>query len=53
MPYHAKSRMKKAVKAFVKHKMYKGDKVVTANTHAEHLALQKQGYGHTKPRKKK
>ena len=52
MEYKAKKRMKKAVKAFVKHKMYKGDKVVTANTHAEHLAYQKQGYGHTKPRKK-
>lgn len=31
--------------------MYKGGKVVKAKSHAEHLALKKKGYGHTKPSK--
>jgi len=37
-------------KKFKVHMMYKGGKAVKANTQAEHLALKKKGYGHTKPK---
>ncbi len=40
----------KAPKKFKKHMMYpKSGRGRMANTHAEHLALKKKGYGHTKP----
>ena len=37
-------------KAFKVHKMYKGKITKTANTMAQHNALKKQGYNHTKPK---
>ena len=40
-------------KGFTVHKMYKGKKVVTAKTMAEHNKYKKLGYTHTKPKKKK
>mgnify|MGYP000129592207 CR=1 FL=1 len=36
---------------FKPHKMYKGGKIVTAKTMANHLSLKKKGYNHTKPKK--
>lgn len=43
----------KAKKKFTPHMMYdKSGKGKMANTHAEHLALGKKGYGHTKPKGK-
>jgi len=42
----------KKPKSFVKHNMYKGDKVVVAKTFAEHLSLKKKGYGHKRPQQK-
>lgn len=39
---------------FEVHMMYpKSGKGKKANTYAEHLALKKKGYGHTKPKGKK
>ena len=39
---------------FKAHMMYpKSGKGKKANTYAEHLALKKKGYGHTKPKGKK
>ena len=38
-------------KTFKVHKMYKGKTIKTANTIAQHNALKKQGYSHTKPKK--
>ena len=35
-------------KKFKPHLMYKGDKTVKANTHAEHLSFKKKRNGHTK-----
>ena len=43
-----KKRMNKAMKKFKVHMMYKDGKAVKANTMAEHLALKKKGYGHSK-----
>jgi hypothetical protein len=40
-------------KKFKVHKMYKGTKVETAKTMADHNRLKKLGYGHTKPKAKK
>ena len=41
-------------KTFKSHMMYsKSGKGKRANTYAEHLALKKKGYGHTKPKRKK
>jgi hypothetical protein len=40
-------------KKFKVHKMYKGTKVETAKTMADHNRLKKLGYGHTKPKTKK
>jgi len=37
-----------ATKKFKVHKMYKGTKVETAKTMADHNRLKKLGYGHTK-----
>ena len=39
---------KKGGKTFKPHMMYKGNKVVKANTYEKHLSLKKKGYGHTK-----
>ena len=40
--------------AFKSHMMYsKAGKGKRAKTYAEHLALKKQGYGHTKPKGKR
>ena len=38
-------------KKFKVHKMYKGKKVVTAKTMADHNRLKRLGYTHTKPKK--
>mgnify|MGYP003111366570 CR=1 FL=1 len=38
---------------FKTHKMYKGDKVVVADTQKEHEDLGEKGYGHTPPPTKK
>lgn len=43
----------KKKKAFKPHKMYKGNMVKTARTHAEHIRLGKLGYTHTKPKRKR
>jgi predicted GIY-YIG superfamily endonuclease len=40
-------------KKFKVHKMYKGKTAKTAKTMAQHNTLKKQGYTHTKPKKKK
>lgn len=40
-------------KVFKPHAMYKGGKMKMAKTMKDHLSLKKQGYGHTKPKKKK
>ena len=43
---------KKAPKKFKAHMMYpKSGRGRMAKTYAEHLALKKKGYGHTKPKK--
>jgi|TARA_B110000879_G_scaffold88212_1_gene121335 hypothetical protein len=42
---------KAKAKAFKVHKMYKGKIIKTANTIAQHNALKKLGYNHTKPKK--
>jgi|TARA_R110001592_G_scaffold113980_4_gene313414 hypothetical protein len=42
-----------AAKKFKVHKMYKGKVTKIAKTMAQHNALKKQGYTHTKPKKKK
>ncbi|MHA2085457.1 MAG: hypothetical protein ACXABD_17005 [Candidatus Thorarchaeota archaeon] len=39
-------------KAFKAHPMYKGNKMKMAKTMKDHLSLKKQGYTHTKPKKK-
>jgi len=44
---------KAKAKAFKVHKMYKGKIIKTANTMAQHNALKKLGYNHTKPSAKK
>ena len=38
-------------KAFKVHNMYKGKTTKVAKTMAQHNALKKQGYNHTKPKK--
>jgi|TARA_R110000796_G_scaffold93861_1_gene198438 hypothetical protein len=38
-------------KAFKVHNMYKGKITKVAKTMAQHNALKKQGYNHTKPKK--
>ena len=40
-------------KDFEPHKMYKGDKVVTANTYQEHLDLSEKGHVHSPVQKRK
>tara|TARA_R110002072_G_scaffold100690_2_gene221790 strand:- start:421 stop:552 length:132 start_codon:yes stop_codon:yes gene_type:complete len=42
-----------AAKKFKVHKMYKGKVTKIAETMAQHNALKKQGYTHTKPKTKK
>jgi len=42
------------MKKFKPHMMYdKSGKGYKANTHEQHLAMKKKGYGHTKPATKK
>ena len=43
------TKMLKGGAPFKVHQMYRGNKSVTADTHDEHLALGKKGYGHDKP----